>query len=694
MRIRHGVLFIAIFLLAGFIGAKDSLPPLKDGKAPQTFEELWAGYDPQKEPLETEILKEWEEDGVILRIVRYRVGVFKGRKVMMAAVYGFPKGGVKLPGLVQAHGGGQYADYKAPLMNAKRGYATISIAWAGRISAPQYSVNSDIVNLFMEGNTNDPAYKVTTDWVGFDGYHAVDRKGRPSQVASAWKLDDGVESPRNSSWFMWTLGARRALTFLEQQQEVDPEKLGIYGHSMGGKITVMTAAADARIKAAAPSCGGLSARSSENSPGSAIDDDVSLRHISCPIIFLSPANDFHGHIDDLQKALREISSKDWRITCSPHHNHQDTVEYQVAGPLWFDQFLKGTFKYPQTPEASLELKASNGVPLFTVAPDSSRQILSVDVYYTQQGKVPGEKYDMNNTMSRFWHHADVRQKGDIWTAELPLLATDKPLWVYANVLYPLDNPVTGAGYYYGEYTAKQFNLSSRMAIASPEQIKEAGVTATDKPSLVIENFEMGWQKEWFTYDLTDNWARKTHKLYDDKYLPPQFAKLAIDVRLESPNKFVIGLDVFAAEVLLKGGPEWQSVVLFPGDFHDGSGNSFLNWKRFAELRLGPKETLSSKDGGKEVKVSLGGEWQGSNPEFRNMRWIEVTKDEFNANRKIKLGNATPEDGKQVFDSGLMNGSKSQTVDVSLENVQELRLVVDDGGNGKGAMRAAGWTHGL
>lgn len=65
---------------------------------------------------------------MVLRVLRYHIGVFKGQKAMMAAIYGFPKGGAKLPGLVQIHGGGQYADYKAVLTNAKRGYATISIA--------------------------------------------------------------------------------------------------------------------------------------------------------------------------------------------------------------------------------------------------------------------------------------------------------------------------------------------------------------------------------------------------------------------------------------------------------------------------------------------------------------------------------------------------------------------------------------
>ena len=236
--------------------AQDSLPPLKDGKAPQSYEELWAEYDPCKEPLDVEVLKEWEEDGVALKVLRYHVGVFKGQKALMVAVYGHPKGGGKIPGLVQIHGGGQYADYKAPLTNAKRGYATISIGWAGRISAPNYQVDPDVVKLFWEGRTNDPKYKLTTDWGALDGYHAPSRNpGNDfTRVApSAWTLD-AVESPRNSPWFLCALAARRALTFLEQQPEVDASRLGVYGHSMGGKLTVMTTAADARVKAAVPSC--------------------------------------------------------------------------------------------------------------------------------------------------------------------------------------------------------------------------------------------------------------------------------------------------------------------------------------------------------------------------------------------------------------------------------------------------------
>jgi dipeptidyl aminopeptidase/acylaminoacyl peptidase len=46
------------------------------------------------------------------------------------------------------------------------------------------------------------------------------------------------------------------LTFLERRPEVDPQRLGVEGHSMGGKLTVMVAGIDPRVQAAAPSCGG------------------------------------------------------------------------------------------------------------------------------------------------------------------------------------------------------------------------------------------------------------------------------------------------------------------------------------------------------------------------------------------------------------------------------------------------------
>ena len=84
------LLMVVFGLWARTLFAEDTLAPLKDGRAPQSVEALWADFDPRVEPLDIEILKQWKEDDVIMQVLRYRVGVFKGQKAMMAAVYGYP----------------------------------------------------------------------------------------------------------------------------------------------------------------------------------------------------------------------------------------------------------------------------------------------------------------------------------------------------------------------------------------------------------------------------------------------------------------------------------------------------------------------------------------------------------------------------------------------------------------------------
>lgn len=636
---RAGLALVAIVFLVALPSAwavdgitpplKDSLPPLKNGAAPQNGEELWAGFDPRAEPLDVEILKEWEEGGVVLKVLRYRVGVFKEQKAMMAAVYGHPKGAVKIPGLVQIHGGGQSAQAEAVLTNAKRGYATISIAWAGRIAAPGYAVGPNEVKLFWDGKTTDPNYKLTTDWGALDAYHAPCRYPENNFILNppSDHSIDPVASPRNSGWFPCSIAARRALTFLEQQPEVDADKLGVYGHSMGGKLTVLTAGSDKRVKAAAPSCGGVSDRTNPDAAFRAtLGDDTYLKRISCPIMFLSPANDFHGRINDFQIAVKEIQSADWRVTCAPHHNHQDTAEYEVATQLWFDQYLKGTFTLPRTPETVLALKSADGVPLLTVEPEASRPVVWVDVFYTQQGRMDDLKDDMDNTKSRFWHYAATSKQGDTYMAKLPLLSTDKPLWVYANVTYPLDPPVSAAGYYYRIYNSDRFNLSSLMHMATPGELKAAGVKATLQPSLLIESFEGDWEREWFTYKPNE-WTRTTHKLHDDRWQAPAGAKLALEVLADSPNKLVIGMDDHAAEVALTGGSAWQVIDLGAGDFKDATGAARTDWAAIKELRLAATDRLGSRKDGKEQSLPLGATWKGSRPKFRNLRWVPAGKEQ-------------------------------------------------------------------
>ena len=333
---------LLLMSICGHGHAEDSLPALKDGFVPSTVEELWAGFDPRKEPLDVEVIKEWEEDGVVLKIIRYRVGIFKGQKSMMAAVYGYPKGAENLPAIVQIHGGGQLAQDAFVLANAQNGYATVSIAWAGRIKSSRYTVTNKEKEMFWTGDVNHPDYRVTTDWGAVDGYHHHCRfKGNNFiQNPPSESTVDPVKSPRNSGWFLVTMATRRAITFLEKQPEADADRIGVYGMSMGGKLTVLLAGVDDRVRVAVPACGGISDLSKTGRTMAPVADDQHLKRIRCPIIFMSPANDFHGKVQDLPQAVRDIQSPAWRIVSSPNVNHTDRPEYAVGGMLWLEQFLK------------------------------------------------------------------------------------------------------------------------------------------------------------------------------------------------------------------------------------------------------------------------------------------------------------------------------------------------------------------
>ena len=605
---------------------KDTLPPLVDGSpAPQNFAEMWAGFDPRAEPLEIETIKQWEEDDVILRIVRFRIGVFKGQKAILAGVYGFPKsavGGKKIPGLLQIHGGGQYADHKACLANAKLGYATISISWAGRISATEYRVNPEIVKLFWDGKTEDPKYKLTTDWGALDGYHAPCRNKKnnfPSATPHEWTIDQ-VESPRNSPWFICALAARRALTFLEQQPEVDGDRLGVYGHSMGGKLTVMTSV-DPRVKAAAPSCGGISDRDNKSELfRQTIGDDVSLKQIKCPIVFLSPANDFHGRIGDLPATVEELATDNWRVTCSPHRSHKDMPENEVATLLWFDQHLKGKFEFPQTPQTKLVLKPEGSE--FNIEVDPNHRYSRVDVFFTQNGKQKEISSDREITKNRFWHHVNVEKSGESLVAQLSGIDPEKPLWVYANVLYPLESPVSGAGYYYGAYTADNYNLSSLLTKISPSELKAAGVKFDVKSVASIEDFKGDWKTEWYC-DKPNDWRLSTHKVFDQKYAAPleSGAKLAFQVRCNEPNSLLVLLDERAAEVQLKGDGQWQNIQLSPTDFKNFEDEPRSDFNDLKTFSFKDAHHLRGKE--RSQRRVVGKKWTGDDPEFQNLRWTVV-----------------------------------------------------------------------
>ena len=620
--------FATVAMLCGnALAATDSLPPLGDGRAPTKLAELWGDYDPRQEPLETQVVREWEESGITLRHVVFRIGVFKGQPATLAAFYGFVKGNGRVPGILHVHGGGQSASLDTVRDTARNGYACVSINWGGNA---------------MEGaGPDDP----NTDW------GAVDATQRHNDHYSGGKPDaktlDAIESPRNNNWFLLVLAARRALTFLEQQPEVDPDKLGVTGHSMGGKITVNVAGIDRRVKAAVPSCGGAGGVSGKLSgmPGAGvgrqkpsvydatIDDRAYIPGITCPILFMSPTNDFAGPFDNMTENWKQIGSRHVASTVAPHLNHRALPETAICGILWFDQHLKGSFTFPETPDLDVAVDATTGVPRATLRPDRPADVTQVDIYYSIDP----------HCLTRFWRDAEAKRDGDVWRAELPVMTAEQPLFVYANVSYPLDTERTG---FRGGKPPATFMISSRETILLPEELQRAGVKATDGPSRQIDDFARGWH-DWFRLEWGNphHWVATTRKIKDPKWRGPKDATLVFDVRCPADNVLKVtvisngwgaypGLPwagTYEARKPLEGSADWQTVRVSLADLISGKKNeagkqpslptSLPSWDTATELSFGWAQSYM-KDG---QEVKFGSENMQQNGwreprEFRNLRW--------------------------------------------------------------------------
>ena len=596
---------------------------------PQNVTELWSGFSDidKTTPIAAEILKEWEQDGVVCRIVRYQVGIFKDTPSKVAAFYAFPKGRTRLPALLSIHGGGQSAGLENVVSDAKRGYASVSINWGG--------------NRLNFGRTKMTWDGPQTDWGKLDATHPPQRNKINHFIGGALAPDaftlDSVESPRNSNWYLVLMAARRAITFLEQQPEVDPARIGVYGHSMGGKLTTDLAGIDKRVKAAVPSCGGsgdilttqteLSGCSKTNPKPmelACVSDNAYIPLITCPILWLSPTNDFHGNIDNMAWNWRLLPDNRVRFSISPHLNHRHTDEHALTQHLWFEEHLKGAFKMPQTPQIVLDLKSADGVPIISVIPDSTLPVKRVDIYCSIDP----------HTLTRFWRDAKAVHVGQQWQASCPMMSLDQPVFAFANVIYDTPPHYRRVAQPQGQDNSDTFAISSRVVSVSSRQLQDAGVKPTDKVERLIDDGGRGWH-DWYqiNWGHPPLWTATTRKIRDAKWRGPDGARLVFDIQTETDNTLVLKFNCnawgavepgkpaidYTAVKELKGTRGWQAVTVGLNELVATDPKvtfPLANWQSVTEFSISPSgETVRD---GKKQSVA-GKAWRGPR-EFRHLRW--------------------------------------------------------------------------
>lgn len=561
--------------------AKDTFSPYtRADEVPQSATALWKSYDSKAEPLEVKVHHEWKEGGVVSRLVSFNVGTFKGAGARIAAYYCFPENGKKNPAFVWSHGGGQRADRRRGHYYASQGFATIDINWLGR------PLEADL----------DPENKWGTDWGAVDPsqgprfYSKALRKGWKRSLQADEYTIDPIASPRNANWFLLAVAARRAITFLEEQAEVDPERLGFTGFSMGGTITSMTAF-DPRLKAVAPFVGGTgflhidfpgiprtSISNHFKNPDlyqKTIDPSAYWPSAKCPVMFITSSNDFHSAFARIYQSMDLLPHQNWRVTSNLHANHGPGPEQWVLLNLWFQEHLAGREQnIPRTPLSTFSIE--NGQAHFSAIPYGLDRLVETEIYYS---------FDPN-CVTRFWKRASATKKGDAWEANFKV-HSKLPLYVFALCRYKLaEEAVLERG-----NTTMTYTLNSYLHSHIPEDIHFGAITRLPKTGLV-DDFSKGIG----SWSSRDQSSIRTYKFQDPELDTSAERKLALIFNLKKDQPLLLGLGVdskflgngrdlgsFNHGRRIEGdGP--TTITLTPADFKSKDGKP-LEWSRITTFSI-------------------------------------------------------------------------------------------------------------
>ena len=397
---------------------------------------------------------------------------------------------------------------------------------------------------------------------------------------------------------------------------------------MGGQTTVLTAT-DPRVTCVTPSVGGSGylyqdwwglPRTARTMNSAHLDwyertaDPQSYwPDITCPTLFLEASNDFNAPFDLVTKAMAlQNPAVTHRLAVAPHFNHRFDSAAYAARVLWQKANLTGSFDFPPTSVAKLDLNQNNGIPLFSVWPDAStaHSILSVDIYYG---------YD-RDPLTRFWRDAVAAETSPgLWQARCPVNDTNEPLVAFALVTYDCGFDLAmPAGF---TSPTRLFSVASEVKTVYPPELANHAVRATETKLRKIDDFSRGYH-DWFILNaghptLFEFWTRK---LNDPTWKGNANSRLSFDVATTAAGNS-LGVTLQAVQWNSTPSTEYHAIValnaagghavsLQVSDFTNGLNEPLTSWDKVNQLRLSAGRLV---DGAQA-------DWAGAGPAFSNLRW--------------------------------------------------------------------------
>ncbi|CAN5357481.1 hypothetical protein BH10PLA2_BH10PLA2_37260 [soil metagenome] len=147
-------------------------------------------------------------------------------------------------------------------------------------------------------------------------------------------------------------------------------------------------------------------------------------YVSCPILFLSSTNDFHGIMDRAYDSLAATTGLHYQAF-SPNTDHHIEPREGRDLALWMDWQLRGQPAWPKTPPLRLAIDRL-GIPEAVVALESPESVSEVKVYYCLGDKRPQD---------RFWRSTPGKLSASTYRATLPVMDSWDDLRAFANITF-------------------------------------------------------------------------------------------------------------------------------------------------------------------------------------------------------------------------------------------------------------------
>lgn len=341
-----------------------------------------------------------------------------------------------------------------------RAYAELMYTKAGFAEAKGYLPVVLLVCDRYDTGAQDCARMLTAAGYGvlrvdYSGDESLERSTIYPSCYSFARLDRTIDGRyavdgliKDTAWYVWTVIIRRAITLIDELDQVDASKIGVLGLRDGGTIAVHCAALDDRIKSAAvidntgwQNYGSLYAEGKERQLGFydeaqarynySISIESYARFIAKPIQFLFGTNDTDNDFDRAFDTFSRLPQTLQRaLSISPRAD--GSVCFRQLNNLlrWFDATVRFFGNYPDTPE--IEAYVSDKRQYVRCTTKNPDHVTAISIYYA---------YNEDDFRIRNWFETiPVNVSQDEWIASIEVGGGDRYVFCFAVVTY--DDNVT------------------------------------------------------------------------------------------------------------------------------------------------------------------------------------------------------------------------------------------------------------